>query len=90
MGTYKLNPFDLEDIPKNVATDISDLLDSLLSRQGGEILKIGAFASPALAVIIALKVAHLYAAIAVWDHKLGGYVVAISDHPNFKIGDVIT
>jgi CRISPR-associated protein Csx3 len=57
---------------------------------GGEILKINGPASLPVMCVITHKVAHLFGAIAVYDPKLGGkYVVCISHHPDYALGDII-
>lgn len=57
---------------------------------GGSLLKINGPASVPVAFVIAHKVAHLYGAIAYFDPKLGQYVVCITHHPDYKLGDLIT
>ena len=56
---------------------------------GGDLLKITGPASLPVAMVIAHKVAHLYGAVAVFDPKLGQYVVAISHTPKYSVGDLI-
>lgn len=56
---------------------------------GGPLLKINGPASLPVAVVIAHATVHLYGAVAVWDPKLGKYVVAVSHHPDFAVGDLI-
>jgi len=56
---------------------------------GGELLKISGPASLPAAMAICHHVAHLYGAVAVYDPKLGGYVVSLSHDPRFPIGDLI-
>ncbi|WP_013324926.1 CRISPR-associated protein Csx3 [Gloeothece verrucosa] len=57
--------------------------------KGGKILKINGPASLPVACVITHKVAHLYGAIAVYDPKLGKYVVCITHDPNYQLGDLI-
>jgi len=56
---------------------------------GGPLLRVNGPASLPVAFTIAHHVAHMYGAIAVFDPKLQGYVVAVSHNPDHKIGDVI-
>lgn len=56
---------------------------------GGEIIKLDWPASLPVAVVLAHKLAHLYGTIAVWDPKLGKFVVAVSHSGNFKVWDMI-
>lgn len=55
----------------------------------GGLLKITGACSLPLAFVISHKVDHLFGAIAVFDPKLGGYVVCVSHNPAYKVGDVI-
>jgi len=55
---------------------------------GGPIIKINGPASLPVAVAIAHAVNHLYETIAVFDPKLGKYVVAVS-HSAYNPGDLI-
>ena len=56
---------------------------------GGEIIKLDWPASLPVAVVLAHKLAHLYGTIAVWDPKLGKFVVAVSHSGTFKVWDTI-
>lgn len=56
---------------------------------GGSLLKINGPASLPVAVVIAHAVVHLYGAVAVYDPKLGKYVVSVSHTPAFSVGDLI-
>jgi CRISPR-associated protein Csx3 len=56
---------------------------------GGDIIKINGPASLPVAVVIAHEVVHRYQAVAVYDPKLGKYVVAVSHSPQYKVGDLI-
>lgn len=55
----------------------------------GKVLKVNGPASMPVAFTIAHAFSHLVPAIAVYDPKLGGYVVAITHSPDYKVGDVI-
>jgi len=56
---------------------------------GGKLIKINGPASLPVAVAIAHAVAHLYETVAVFDPKLGQYVVAVSHGNEHKVGDLI-
>jgi CRISPR-associated protein Csx3 len=60
-----------------------------LKLQGGKLLKISGAASLPVAFALAHGVNHLYGAIAVFDPKLGKFVVAITHSPGYKVGDLI-
>ncbi len=60
-----------------------------LGLSGGPILKINGPASLPVAVALAHGVTHLYGAVAVYDPKLGKYVVSVSHNPDFSVGDLI-
>ncbi len=56
---------------------------------GGFLIKINGPASLPVAVVIAHAVAHLYEVIAVFDPKLGKYVVSVSHGDQYRPGDLI-
>ena len=56
---------------------------------GGKLIKINGPASLPVAVTIAHAVGHLYETIAVFDPKLGKYVVAVTHGDTHKVGDLI-
>ena len=56
---------------------------------GGKLIKINGPASLPVAVAIAHAVAHLYETVAVFDPKLGKYVVAVSHGNEYQPGDLI-
>jgi CRISPR-associated protein Csx3 len=56
---------------------------------GGPLIKINGPASLPVAVAIAHGVAHLYETVAVFDPKLGKYVVAVSHGGPYQPGDLI-
>lgn len=76
-----------------IVKDAAARLDEMVGNGeliGGELLKINGPASLPVACVITHRVAHLYGAIAIYDPKLGGkYVVCISHHPAYRLGDVI-
>ena len=58
---------------------------------GGGLLKINGPASLPVAMVLARKLSHLFAAIAFFDPKLNKYVVAISHsrNPDYAVGNLI-
>jgi CRISPR-associated protein Csx3 len=75
-----------------IVRDVAAMLPDILLHNphpGGPLLKINGPASLPVAVVIAHAVTHLYGAVAVYDPKLGKYVVSVSHNPDFKIGDLI-
>ena len=56
---------------------------------GTEVLKINGPASLPVAMTIAHAVAHLVQAVACFDPKLNGYVVAIAHGPEHSVGELI-
>jgi len=87
---------DGDQIVRETATQLEQLINFGLLK--GKLLKIrGATGSiPILtSFVIGAKLAHLYGAIAVFDPKLGDqeldeYVITITHHPNYQIGDKIS
>ena len=60
-----------------------------LDLKGGRLIRINGPASLPVAVAISHEVGHKYGVVAVWDPKIGKYVVAISHDPDLRIGDLI-
>jgi len=56
---------------------------------GGSMIKINGPASLPVAVAIAHAIAHLYEVVAVFDPKLGKYVVSVSHGDAYRPGDLI-
>lgn len=56
---------------------------------GGSLIKINGPASLPVAVAIAHGVSHLFETVAVFDPKLGKYVVSVSHGETYKPGDLI-
>jgi CRISPR-associated protein Csx3 len=75
-----------------ICRDAAARLEELVSSgelAGGPVIKINGPASLPVAVVIAHAVGHLYEAVAVFDPKLGKYVVATSHGSPLKVGDLI-
>jgi len=60
-----------------------------LDLQGGRLLRINGAASLPVAMVIAHAVSHRYGAVAMFDPKIQGYIVAISHDPEWTVGDVL-
>lgn len=56
---------------------------------GGSMVKLNGPASLPVAVTIAHGVSHLYETVAVFDPKLGKYVVSVSHSGEYQPGDLI-
>lgn len=56
---------------------------------GGGLLCIDGRCSVAVAVLLGHALAHLFAALAVFDPKLNGYIISVSHHPDWAIGQVV-
>ncbi len=72
-----------------IVKDATDILEGLKITAGGELIKINGPASLPVAVVIAHAMAHRYKAVAVYDPKMGKYIVCIAHGGQYKIGDVI-
>ncbi len=75
-----------------IVKDAKARLDEMVSSgelAGGPVIKIYGPASVPVAVTIAHAVAHLYEAVAVFDPKLGKYVVSVSHGTAYQAGDLI-
>lgn len=56
---------------------------------GGELLRVNGPCSIPVAMAIAHKVSHLFGAVGVFDPKLGKYVISITHHPSYQLGDLV-
>lgn len=76
----------------------AEMLKELSEREGdlkraagyGKLLLVNGPASLPIAMFLSHLVAHTYGAVAAFDPKMAGYVVAISHDPDYVIGDVIS
>tara|TARA_R110001592_G_scaffold162601_1_gene396193 strand:+ start:3383 stop:3688 length:306 start_codon:yes stop_codon:yes gene_type:complete len=101
MTTFKIN-FDKEtstlkigfnpekpatnvELVKDAEAEINAVKDKIM----GPLLKITGPASLPVAFVLAHTLSHLCGAIAIFDPKLGKFVVAVSHNPDFKLGDSI-
>lgn len=78
------DPASNDAIVQYVASTLKDM-----ALPGGPIIKINGPASLPVAVVITHAVSHLYGAVAVYDPKLQKYVVSVSHHPDYSVGDLI-
>lgn len=75
-----------------IVRDAVARLDKLIETgeiAGGAMVKLNGPASLPVAVAIAHAVAHLYEVVAVFDPKLGKYVVSVSHGGAYRPGDLI-
>jgi CRISPR-associated protein Csx3 len=70
---------------------VRDAIESLaqLSLDGGKGIKFNGAASLPVAMALAHAVAHRYGFVAIFDPKLGKYVVAISHDPALRAGELV-
>ena len=57
--------------------------------KGGRLLKINGPASLPVGFVLAHLSCHIFGAVAVYDPKLSGYVVAVSHDPDYSVGGMI-
>lgn len=82
------SPAQNDEIVRDAVARLSEMtLNGELS--GGKIVKINGPASLPVAVAIAHGVNHLYETVAVFDPKLGKYVVSVSHGTEYKPGDLV-
>ena len=73
-----------------IVIDATARLDEMYSNgelDGGGLLKVNGPASLPVAMVLAHKLAHLFAAVSCYDPKVNKYVVTISHDPSYEIGD---
>jgi CRISPR-associated protein Csx3 len=100
MNTYKISLEDgvlrvgFGDPAQNdlIVRDATARLDEMVKNgtlTGGSVIRINGPASLPVAVAITHAIAHLYEVVAVFDPKLGKYVVAVSHGTDHNVGDLI-
>ena len=57
--------------------------------RGGRLIKLNGPASLPVIVAIAHQLSHIFAYLAIYDPKIGKYVVAIAHGPEYRPGDLI-
>lgn len=76
-----------------IVRDVAARLDEMIGcgeLKGGELIRINGPASLPVAVVIGHALAHLYGAVAVYDPKLGKYVVSLTHgNPDLRVGDLV-
>jgi len=75
--------------PATNAELVQFVKDNAPEIKGIPLLKVNGPASLPVAAVLIHKYAHTVGSIAVFDPKLGGYVVSVSHNPEYKVGDVI-
>ena len=100
MATYKIektgdvlkvgfaDPAQNDQIVRDAVTRLNEMVTGK-ELIGGKLIKVNGPASLPVAVAIAHAIGHLYAVIAVFDPKLGKYVVSVSHDPEFTAGQLI-
>ncbi len=82
------DPAQNDAICRDAARQLEELVSSG-ALAGGSVIKINGPASLPVAVVFAHAIGHLYEAVAVFDPKLGKYVVAVSHGVQLGVGDLI-
>lgn len=75
-----------------ICRDAARQLEILVSNgtlAGGSLIKVNGPASLPVACVIAHALGHLFGVVAVYDPKLGKYVVAVCHGDAYKLGDLI-
>lgn len=75
-----------------IVKDAKERLDEMVANgelAGGKIIKVNGPASLPAMMVITHAVMHTFGAVAMFDPKLGKYVVAISHDPDFAVGDLV-
>lgn len=75
-----------------IVRDVESRIDELVQSSeltGGPLVKINGPASLPVMVVLAHRLTHLFGAVAVFDPKLGGYVVSATHNPDYKVGDLV-
>ncbi|MHC5596108.1 MAG: CRISPR-associated protein Csx3, partial [Nostoc sp.] len=80
-----------------IVRDAAAKLDAMITSgelPGGSLIKINGRTSVLVSQVLADKLSRLYSAIAFFDPKIGDrgldrYVVTISNHPKYKVGDTL-
>jgi CRISPR-associated protein Csx3 len=98
MTTFKIelisNVLKIGFNPEKPATNdvlVKDALAEIskIDVSGLPLLKISGPASLPVSMVIAHSVCHIVGAVAVFDPKLGQFVVCISHNPDHRIGDLL-
>lgn len=75
-----------------IVKDAKARLDEMVASgelAGGDVIKINGPASLPVAITIAHGVSHLFETVAVFDPKLGKYVVSVSHGETHEVGNLI-
>lgn len=79
------DPASNDAIVKEVAVTAHELRDHV----HGKVLKINGAASLPVATVLAHELSHVVAALAVFDPKLGKYVVTVAHGGSLSVGDLV-
>lgn len=82
------DPAQNNQIVRDAAASLAEL-ETSGQLPGGKLVRINGPASLPAALVLGHHLAHRYGSVAVFDPKLGSYVVAISHDPGLKLGDLI-
>lgn len=77
------------EIVKDAVSEVNRLI-SLGELVAGKVIKLNGPASLPVAVAITNSVSGLFEVVAVFDPKLNGYVVSISNDPAIEVGSVLS
>ncbi|MEO0969554.1 MAG: CRISPR-associated protein Csx3 [Cyanobacteria bacterium J06639_18] len=77
-----------DDIVKDVVARLEEM-NSMGKMTGGQLLKINGPIFIPVAFVLAHKVSHMYGAVAVFDPKIGKFVICITHNPVYKLGELI-
>jgi CRISPR-associated protein Csx3 len=69
---------------ERIVADADVALKGLVGQLQGELLVVNGTSMPT-SFPLCHGVAHLYGAVAIFDPKLGGYVVALTHHPDYPL-----
>lgn len=75
---------------QEIVVDAANGFRAIADQLHGKVVAINGAASLIAAIAIAHEVAHVTKAVAAFDPKLQGYVVAVSHDPKYKVGQLIT
>ena len=80
------------EVPADTTRIVPDAVAAIrgLSLAGGRLVKFNGPAALPVAMALAHAVAHIFGAVACFDPKLGGYVVCITHHPDYALGQLLT
>lgn len=90
-GTLKIGfgaPAQNDQIVKDAEARLNEMI-AVGELRDGDLIRVNGPASLPVAMVLAHKLAHLYAAVACFDPKLAKYVVAVAHGGKYSVGDLI-